>query len=333
MATTVGSHGVASFTNPSNGDALDATIVKGNDNTLRSAYVDHDSDAGVHIQSSALASRPSAGTEGRKWITTDTGSVKLWYDNGASWEEVDYVPNSGTATLEALAVTNGATFDTNTLVVDATNNRVGVATTSPTVALDVTGAAKVSAGLTVTTTGLTVSAGGATITGNSTITGTLGGITGLTVASGGANISGTVTATTFSGSGASLTNLPAGQLSGTAAAINGSAITALNASNIASGTLDNARLNSNVSGLNSVSAVGFTGAGTGAATLYLADGSTDFLSLPTGCDFQVTNNGSPNNYASCGPTGTTTYNGGQDDRLIKVLYNGVQYYLRLERWT
>ena len=43
---------------------------------------------------------------------------------------------------------------------------------------------------------------------------------------------GVVTATTFSGSGASLTNLPAAQLSGTAAAINGSNITNLNGSAI-----------------------------------------------------------------------------------------------------
>ena len=55
---------------------------------------------------------------------------------------------------------------------------------------------------------------------------------------------GVVTATTFSGSGASLTNLPAAQLSGTAAAINGSNITNLNASNIASGTVPTARLGS-----------------------------------------------------------------------------------------
>ena len=58
------------------------------------------------------------------------------------------------------------------------------------------------------------------------------------------NASGIVTATSFSGSGASLTNLPAAQLSGTAAAINGSNITNLNASNIASGTVPTARLGS-----------------------------------------------------------------------------------------
>ena len=43
---------------------------------------------------------------------------------------------------------------------------------------------------------------------------------------------GTLTATTFSGSGASLTNLPAAQLSGTAAAINGSNITNVNADTV-----------------------------------------------------------------------------------------------------
>ena len=43
---------------------------------------------------------------------------------------------------------------------------------------------------------------------------------------------GTLTATTFSGSGASLTNLPAAQLSGTAAAINGSNITNVNAASV-----------------------------------------------------------------------------------------------------
>src|SRR5690606_12720636 len=50
-------------------------------------------------------------------------------------------------------------------------------------------------GLTVTTGGATISAGGITVTGNSTITGTLGGLTGLTVASGGASITGTPSVT------------------------------------------------------------------------------------------------------------------------------------------
>jgi len=122
MAQTVGQHGLASFTNPSNGDALDATVVKANDNSTRDAYVDHDSDSGIHVQSSTLAARPIAGTVGRKWMTTDTGSVKLWFDNGSAWEEI-VVSNAATATvLQTARTINGVSFNGSaniTITVDA----------------------------------------------------------------------------------------------------------------------------------------------------------------------------------------------------------------------
>jgi hypothetical protein len=88
MATTVGSHSVSAFATPVNGGPLDANVVRGNDNTIRTAYVAHDADTGIHVQSSTLASRPTAGTAGRKWITADTGVYKLWYDDGTTWHEV-----------------------------------------------------------------------------------------------------------------------------------------------------------------------------------------------------------------------------------------------------
>lgn len=118
---TVGGHGVSAFTSPSNGDALDATVVKGNDNTLRTAYVAHDNDAGIHVQSSTLATRPVAGTVGRFWVTTDTGSVKQWYDNGSSWEEVAYIPNTGAVTLPSDLTVQG-----NTTLGNATTDTVTV---------------------------------------------------------------------------------------------------------------------------------------------------------------------------------------------------------------
>ena len=118
---TVGGHGVSAFTSPSNGDALDATVVKGNDNTLRTAYVAHDNDAGIHVQSSTLATRPVAGTAGRFWVTTDTGSIKQWYDNGSSWEEVAYVPSTGAVTL-----TSDLTVQGNTTLGNATTDTVTV---------------------------------------------------------------------------------------------------------------------------------------------------------------------------------------------------------------
>lgn len=99
MAQTIGQHGVAAFTSPVNGDPLNATVVVANDNSTRSAYVDHDSDPGIHVQSSLLAARPAAGTAGRKWMTTDTGAVKLWFDTGAAWEEIAYLPLTGGGTV------------------------------------------------------------------------------------------------------------------------------------------------------------------------------------------------------------------------------------------
>jgi hypothetical protein len=59
--------------------------------------------------------------------------------------------SSDVLTINGTAVTlpNGLNFDSNTLVIDAANNRVGVGIAAPTVALDVVGAAKVSTDLTV----------------------------------------------------------------------------------------------------------------------------------------------------------------------------------------
>jgi hypothetical protein len=109
MGQTVGQHGVAAFTNPSNGDPLNATVVKANDNTVRSAYVDHDNDGGIHLQSSTLATRPVAGSAGRKWLTTDTGSVKLWFDTGSAWEEISYLNSS--SNLNASNLSSGTVPD------------------------------------------------------------------------------------------------------------------------------------------------------------------------------------------------------------------------------
>ncbi len=89
MAETVGQHSVAAFTSPVNGTTpIDANSVRGNDNTMRSAYVDHDADPGIHVQSSTLASRPVAGTAGRKWVTVSSGRYQFWYDDGTRWHEV-----------------------------------------------------------------------------------------------------------------------------------------------------------------------------------------------------------------------------------------------------
>ena len=156
MAQTVGQHGLASFTNPSNGDALDATVVKANDNSTRNAYVDHDSDSGIHVQSSTLAARPTAGTIGRKWMTTDTGSVKLWFDTGSAWEEI-IVSNAATATvLQTARTINGVSFNGSA---DVTVTAAAGTLSGSTLAAGVTASSLTSVGtLTSLTMGGTVSA-------------------------------------------------------------------------------------------------------------------------------------------------------------------------------
>lgn len=110
MPNTVGQHAVASFSTPQRGDPLDADVVRGNDNTLRSGYVDHDADPGIHVQSSNLASRPAANTvaSGTKWITAgDSVSFpnRLWISDGTNWNEVSGSQQAvaGTAALPGIA--------------------------------------------------------------------------------------------------------------------------------------------------------------------------------------------------------------------------------------
>ena len=107
MATTTGSHGVASFTSPINSTSpIDANSVRNNDNALRSAYVNHDADTGIHVQSSDLASRPVASIAGRKWMTVDTGVSRLWFDTGSQWVEVSA---AGLSTAQTIALTGDVT--------------------------------------------------------------------------------------------------------------------------------------------------------------------------------------------------------------------------------
>ena len=103
MSTTVGQHAVATFTSPVNGTSpIDANSVRSNDNTLRQSYVTHDADPGIHVQSSTLASRPSPGVAGRKWITEDSSIYTLWFDNGSTWLPV------GTESIEIAVKANAA---------------------------------------------------------------------------------------------------------------------------------------------------------------------------------------------------------------------------------
>lgn len=131
MATTVGQHSCASFSTPQRNDPLDADVVRNNDNTLRSAYVDHDADPGIHVQSSELASRPSPAYygAGTKWITTDAAANtprRLYVSDGSAWHEVA----SSQAIVDGTAAAPGVAFsqDTDTGVFRPTTNVLGFTT-------------------------------------------------------------------------------------------------------------------------------------------------------------------------------------------------------------
>lgn len=101
MAEQVGEHLITSaYSQPAPNDPLDATVVTGNDNNTRTFHNAHDNDATIHLQSSALGSRPAAGTLGRKWVATTTvggtAVASLAYDTGSAW-----------VTDTTFAVTNG----------------------------------------------------------------------------------------------------------------------------------------------------------------------------------------------------------------------------------
>jgi hypothetical protein len=125
---------------------VDANLVRGNDNIVRNAYVAHDADATIHVQSSNLADRPAAGVVGRKWMTEDAGVVRLWYDTGTGWVELTIASNvvgPVSATDNAVARFDGTT---------------GKLIQSSAVTIADTGATTIAAGsttpaLTVTTTG------------------------------------------------------------------------------------------------------------------------------------------------------------------------------------
>lgn len=181
----------------------------------------------------------------------------------------------------------------------------------------ISGAMSFGAAVTITTGGLTISAGGFTVTGNSSVTGTL-------------------TATTFSGSGASLTALDASNLgSGTVPdarfpatlpAASGANLTSLNASNISSGTLNSARLPATIAANTTGSAQSVVN-GTHALTL----NSGAFLTIPSGSPSCVTGvNVSPISLEQA-PTGLTTYSA--TAVFIPIIFNGTTYHIRCERWT
>ena len=98
---------VNTFTSPTS-NLIDPNVVRGNDNTLRTAFNGHDADATIHVQTSALADRPAFGVAGRLWATTDAGALAWWFDTGSAWVPFGYLAVSATGLSSPVTLPNGA---------------------------------------------------------------------------------------------------------------------------------------------------------------------------------------------------------------------------------
>lgn len=221
---TVAQNTQSSFADPQNGTSpIDADEVTANDNALRGKFNTHDADDTIHLQGSTLAARPAAGVAGRKWMTRDAGSLRIFRDTGSAWEEISYIPSASDATITGIITFSSA----------------------PVFSAPQTFADDVDVGGNLAVTG-TLDAGLSTLSALS-VSGDIGVGDDITV-NGDATIGGVITATgaitgaSFSGSGSGLTSIPSSQLSGALPAISGASLTGLNGSAIASGTVAEARL-------------------------------------------------------------------------------------------
>lgn len=111
---------------------------------------------GILIPRMTTTQRNAIGSPSTSLLIYNTTTTQYELYTGSTWQSLaSYISGNltvtgnttlGDASGDTLTITgnavstpNGLNIDSNTLVVDATNNRVGVVTASPTVALDVTG--------------------------------------------------------------------------------------------------------------------------------------------------------------------------------------------------
>ena len=107
-----------------------------------SAWIDIGGTSVANIATSDTA--PSSPANGDIWFETDTAKTFVWYDDGSSqqWVEIGAASSSATGSSGSIQFANGNgafSSDGTNLFWDDTNNRLGVGTNSPAVALDVVG--------------------------------------------------------------------------------------------------------------------------------------------------------------------------------------------------
>jgi hypothetical protein len=94
----ISQHQLSTFSSPVNGTSpIDANTVRGNDNTVKTAYNAHDADTTIHVQNGAVATRPAASIAGQMWLASDAGAVYLWLDTGSAWVDINYIRSTATS--------------------------------------------------------------------------------------------------------------------------------------------------------------------------------------------------------------------------------------------
>ena len=114
----VGLHQTRTFSSPVLSNAgVDANVVRGNDNVLKTALNAHDADDSIHVQSGTLANRPTTATDGATYFCTDTQDTYsrvagAWVQSAwAHWYGgfSDYTDQTHTATNTAKVITFNTT--------------------------------------------------------------------------------------------------------------------------------------------------------------------------------------------------------------------------------
>ena len=123
--------GLDALTNPTSSDGLNSPDHAGQHSDANDAI--EALEAKVGINSSAVTSSLDYKITNINASNLASGTVPTGRMSGS------YAGITGLGTLGSLTVTGDVTVDTNTLKVDSTNNRVGIANASPAYALDVTG--------------------------------------------------------------------------------------------------------------------------------------------------------------------------------------------------
>jgi hypothetical protein len=162
----ISQHQLSTFSSPVNGTSpIDANMVRGNDNAVKTAYNAHDADTTIHLQNGLVASRPAASTAGQMWLASDAGAVYAYLDTGSAWVEVNYLRSTGGTVSGPVTVSDTTDSSSSTTGALIVSGGVGIAKKLY-VGTGLTVVSGTSALQAVTATSLTVSAGGINSTGN-----------------------------------------------------------------------------------------------------------------------------------------------------------------------